>query len=107
MKFWNTYLNLCNAVKKSPNAVAKEIGISSAAISAWKTNSDRIPQDRILLKIANYFNVPVETLKGNEALELAGIPVVNEKNRYSEPKRTQKRLPAFLCALRKEFLYIG
>ncbi|MEE1280612.1 MAG: helix-turn-helix transcriptional regulator [Oscillospiraceae bacterium] len=87
MKFWNTYLNLCNAVKKSPNAVAKEIGISSAAISAWKTNSDRIPQDRILLKIANYFNVPVETLKGNEALELAGVPV--HKQGHAEPKRTE------------------
>lgn len=88
MKFWNNFLRLCNNAKKAPNAVAKEIGISSAAIAAWKSKPDRVPQDRMLLKIADYFGVPVETLKGNEALELAGIPVINEKNRYSEPKRT-------------------
>lgn len=108
MKFWNTYLNLCNAVKKSPNAVAKEIGISSAAISAWKTNSDRIPQDRILLKIANYFNVPVETLKGNEALELAEIPVVNDLGQkenapeYTEGERLLLDLFRSLPAERQE-----
>ena len=63
MKFWNNYLELCNNVGKSPNAVAKEIGVSSAAISAWKAHPDRVPQDRMLLKVANYFGVTVEELK--------------------------------------------
>lgn len=64
MKFWSIFVSLCNSVKKSPNAVAKEIGISSGSVSAWKLEDNRIPQDRILLKIANYFDVSVAYLKG-------------------------------------------
>ena len=55
--FWDKYVALCNKVKKSPNAVAKEIGISSGAVSGWKTGN--APQAAKLLKIANYFGVPV------------------------------------------------
>lgn len=55
--FWDKYVALCNKVKKSPNAVAKEIGISSGAVSGWKTGN--APQAAKLLKIANYFDVPV------------------------------------------------
>ena len=84
MKFWNNFLALCNNVGKSPNAVAKEIGVSSASVSAWKSNGDRIPQDRTLLKVADYFGVTVDELKRetpgvsirrlskDEAQELAG-----------------------------------
>lgn len=55
--FWDKYVALCNKVKKSPNAVAKEIGISSGAVSGWKTGN--VPQAAKLLKIADYFGVPV------------------------------------------------
>lgn len=55
--FWDKYVALCNKVKKSPNAVAKEIGISSGAVSGWKTGN--VPQAAKLLKIADYFDVPV------------------------------------------------
>lgn len=55
--FWDKYVALCNKVKKSPNAVAKEIGISSGAVSGWKSGG--IPQAAKLLKIADYFGVPV------------------------------------------------
>lgn len=54
--FWDKYVALCNKVKKSPNAVAKEIGISSGAVSGWKTGN--VPQAAKLLKIADYFGVP-------------------------------------------------
>lgn len=62
MNFWNTFVNLCNEINKSPNAVATEIGIASGSITAWKNNPSRKPQDRILQKIANYFNVSTEYL---------------------------------------------
>lgn len=55
--FWNKYVALCNKVKKSPNAVAREVGISSGAVSGWKTGN--IPQAAKLKKIADYFGVPV------------------------------------------------
>ena len=63
--FWKKFLDCCNKAEKSPNAVAKELGISSGAVTAWK-NSDRVPQERILLKIAEYFGVSVEYLLGKE-----------------------------------------
>ena len=86
MEFWNNFLNLCNNEGESPNAVAKKLGISSASVTWWK-RGQRNPSARTIKKIADYFGVSVDALKGNEALELAGIPVA-EKNRYSEPKRT-------------------
>lgn len=87
MEFWNIFFNLCNNEGESPNAVAKKLNISSASVTWWK-QGQRNPSARTIKKIADYFGVPVDVIKGNEALELAGIPVINEKNRYSEPKRT-------------------
>ena len=66
MNFWNTFVNLCNEINKSPNAVAEEIGISSGSITAWKKDPFRKPQDRILQKISKYFNVSIEYLLGKE-----------------------------------------
>lgn len=60
--FWNIFLELCNKVSKSPNAIAKELSIPSGSITAWKKGS--VPQDRTISKIANYFGVPVEYLLG-------------------------------------------
>lgn len=83
--FWKNYELLCINKGESPNAVAKKLNISSGSVTWWKKG--KVPHNSTIVKIANYFNVPVETLKGNQALELAGIPVVSEKSRYSEPKR--------------------
>lgn len=66
MNFWNTFVSLCNYTNKSPNAVAKELGISSGSITAWKQDATRKPQDRMLQKIANYFDVSVNYLLGYE-----------------------------------------
>ena len=41
--FWDKYVALCNEVKKSPNAVAKEIGISSGAVSGKLATSRKLP----------------------------------------------------------------
>lgn len=65
MKFWNIFLELCNNVGKAPNAVAKEIGISSGAITFWKTDQRR-PTPRMLEKISAYFGVSVNYLLGYE-----------------------------------------
>lgn len=69
MNFWNTFVSLCNSIDKSPNAVAKELKISSGALSAWKQDASRTPQDRILQKIADYFNISVDYLLGYEVQE--------------------------------------
>ena len=64
MNFWKNFLELCNGVVKSPNAIAKEIGIPSGSITAWKNGT--VPQTKTVNKIAEYFYVSVGTLLGYE-----------------------------------------
>lgn len=75
--FWENFLNLCNKINKTPNAVVKELGISSGSITAWKNG--RLPYDSTLLKIANYFGVTVGQLKGEPIKEKAPPPIVDDE----------------------------
>ena len=63
--FWDCFYNLCLKQGKAPNKIAKEIGISSGAITKWKSDNI-IPRESTLLKIAEYFGVSVNYLLGNE-----------------------------------------
>ena len=55
--FWDKFLQLCNQKNMKPNPVAKELGISSGAVTKWKNGAT--PQGETLIKIAKYFGVPV------------------------------------------------
>ena len=61
--------------------MAKELGISSGSISAWKQNPDRTPQSRMVKKLADYFGVSVEYLMGYEEQSL---PIEKEKSPQQE-----------------------
>ncbi|MBQ8738179.1 MAG: helix-turn-helix domain-containing protein [Clostridia bacterium] len=90
MKFWNIFLELCNQAGKAPNAVAKEIGISSGAITFWKKD-ERRPTPRMLEKIATYFNVSTDYLLGYEIKKTpsyegeSNISEIYNKNIYMIP----------------------
>lgn len=60
--FWDTFYSLCHSQKKSPNAVAKDLGISSGAVTSWKQG--KVPHHSTLLKIADYFGTTVDYLLG-------------------------------------------
>lgn len=60
--FWKIFLSLCVSKNISPNAVAKDLGIASGAVTKWKNGS--VPHHTTLLKIAEYFGVTVEYLLG-------------------------------------------
>lgn len=60
--FFEIFGKLCAEVGKSPNKIAKELSISSGAVSEWKKG--RIPQNATLLKLAQYFGVSVDYLLG-------------------------------------------
>lgn len=62
--FWITFSKLCMENGQSANSVAKEIGISSGSITAWKKGI--IPRPEMVKKIADYFNVSVEYLMTGE-----------------------------------------
>lgn len=63
--FWENFKKLCSTVGKSPNAVAKEIGISSGSVTEWKTG--RLPRRTTLEKIADYFGVEPYSLFRKES----------------------------------------
>lgn len=60
--FWKIFAELCSNKGMSANAVAKELGIASGTVTAWK--SGRVPHHGTLIKIADYFNVSVDYLLG-------------------------------------------
>ena len=62
--FWTQFQLLCSKIGKSPNGVAKEIGLSSGTVTFWKNG--KIPKSDTLKKLADYFNVTVDHLLGNE-----------------------------------------
>ena len=62
--FWEIFSELCLQQGKSPNAIAKELKISSGSVTNWKNGT--IPNNSALLKLSNYFNVSVDYLLGKE-----------------------------------------
>lgn len=92
MTFYEKYVQLCNQVDKSPSAVAIELKLGKPSVSRWKSGTK--PRDSSVLKVANYFGVSPEWLKGETDDPSAGIkkdPVPKDEV-VSEPK--QKLLDA-------------
>lgn len=63
--FFDTYAALCAGVGKKPTTVALELGISKSTVSNWKKGG-HTPHAAQLQKIADYFNVTVDSLLGKE-----------------------------------------
>lgn len=70
--FWDNFYNLCIERNLKPNPVAKELGISSGAVTKWKTGT--LPSCEALIKLANYFDVTIDSLLGIEKTLSGGYP---------------------------------
>lgn len=62
--FWKIFLELCNQKGISPTAVVVELGLSRGSVTSWKDG--KIPYQRTLAKISDYFGVSVDYLLGKE-----------------------------------------
>lgn len=62
--FWKNFLELCNKRETTPTAVVVELGLSRGSVTAWKEG--KVPYQRTLSKIANYFGVTIEFLLMND-----------------------------------------
>ena len=62
--FWDNFVKLCNSAGTNPNAVAKELDISSGSVTGWKKGAK--PRDTAVNKIADYFGITTEQLKGDD-----------------------------------------
>lgn len=60
--FFDQYKALCERDGKTPNGVAKELGIASSSVTQWKHGS--VPRPDKLRKICEYFGVTSEYLLG-------------------------------------------
>ena len=69
--FWKNFIFLCNKEGKTPNGVARELGFSSAAATAWKDGSTH--RDTALYKIADYFGVQISYFKDEANPEIDDI----------------------------------
>lgn len=60
--FYERYAKLCRSMGGTPNSVAKEIGVSSGSITAWKNGAE--PRYSTVVKIADYFDTTADYLLG-------------------------------------------
>ena len=100
--FYDQYLKLCEQRGEKPTPVAQKLGCSSSNIAMWKKGST--PREKVLQKIADYFNVTTQYLLfGEETVsenkEAPSLPAegVHEKLlieffRQLSPERQQEEL---------------
>jgi transcriptional regulator with XRE-family HTH domain len=69
---------LCKEKNVRPADVSKETGISKTTFSAWKAGTYSPKLDK-MQKIADYFNVSIDYLAGNEFLEMQSKDPVKDQ----------------------------
>lgn len=68
-EFWRAFKELCDQNGTTPNAVAKELGLASGSITAWKNG--RKPQFGTIGRLALYFGCGMERFYGIAETEKA------------------------------------
>lgn len=94
MTFWERYVRLCMEKGKSPNGVAKELGLSSGSVTAWKNG--KTPHSTTLHKIADYFGVTVNYLLGKTE-QKEKLPESNEEFIEMVRQLNKTKGQAFFC----------
>lgn len=84
--FFERYSDLCASLDGTPNSVAKELGISSGSVTAWKNGTE--PRPKTLSKIADYFRVSTDYLLGKEEK-----PLINADEELTEYVQMLKTRP--------------
>lgn len=64
--FYDRFVAICKQRNVSPSQVAIQCGFNKSSVTNWKKNG-YAPRQEILKKIADYFNVSVDYLLGNES----------------------------------------
>lgn len=83
MSFYEKYLMLCDKNKKTPSGAALEMGLSKTTVNRWK-NGGGIT-DATILKVATFFGVPKEELKGEpEQKEKPSTPEDAERESHGK-----------------------
>ena len=82
--FWENFYALCKFNGTTPNAVCKELNLSTAAATHWKNGAT--PRWSIIKQIADKFEVPPEELLNGDFGKIEGVKKVldalNKNNKY-------------------------
>ena len=77
MDFYNKFIKLCNEKGVKPSPMLESIGIQKTAATNWKNRRSK-PTHANLQKIADYFGVSVEYLKGESENKKTPHPNITE-----------------------------
>lgn len=83
--FWTNYVYLCDREKKSPNRVAKELGVqSSGTVTKW-SKGETVPRAALLLKMSDYFGVAYDDLLHTDlrTKKMPSLTTEEEHRKYS------------------------
>lgn len=100
--FYDKFVSLCASVGKKPTPVAQELGISKGTAASWKRRGND-PTDAYLVKIANYFGVSVDELRGDAENEKKPIAQGDELTKedvekWIKTEATDEELIQFIAA---------
>lgn len=88
--FKENFIKLCNQKGIAPTVVCKEIGLSDAVYSKWTDES--VPRRATLMKIADYFGIPVDDLLRDEKAPTAEAEEADELNELLEELKTRPEM---------------
>lgn len=89
--FWTNFVRLCAENGVSPNKVAAECGVkSTGTVSGWKKGA--MPSNKTLSKLANRFNISVEILVKEDALET--LEKLKQEGKFPFGPLTNENKPA-------------
>ena len=96
--FWENFARLCNQVGKPPSRVAMEIGLSSTSAVGWKKGAT--PRPSVLVRLADYFGVPVESLTADELPSVT--PTIRPAALTSQPEADESQLLMYFRQFNRE-----
>lgn len=100
--FWDFFTDLCKSVGKSPHGVCRELGFSNATATHWKNQT--MPNGEALIKIADYFGVPIDFLLGREMPDQAGESLIGHKRSHDEMHKLLDQLSDENLVQLKDFM---
>lgn len=92
--FWERFVRLCIENNTKPNPVAKQLGISSGAVTRWKNGA--VPHSTALSKIADFFGVPVSYFL-QEIDESNEPEIINFKEIFTNLCNEKGEAPTTVC----------
>lgn len=79
--YYENFARLCELSDVKPSQVSKATGISTATLSSWKKGL-YTPKNDKLQKIADFFQVPIEYIRGESSVQLDEQTKINDMKAF-------------------------